>query len=120
MKKLSVFLILAIAAFAFVGCSDDGTSLAWENTSDTVSDIQWMTGGSSPNQTWDGDLLSGDRTDYKEITQLTGTGDCLDNSGQAATIIIDIDSSSGVKFSSAAGTTIEKDVDALLIIKSAK
>ena len=54
MKKIGVILIFAIAAFVFVGCGDDGTSIAWKNDHTAfVEEIQWVSGG-NPNQRWGG------------------------------------------------------------------
>ncbi len=118
MKKLSVFLILAIAAFAFVGCSDDGTSLRWDNQSNSsLKDIQWIN-SASVNQQWSGVVNHEDRTDYREITKLSGQGECLFEGGAPASITLS--AGAGVVDASSNSATIEKDVDATLIIESAK
>jgi len=117
MKKIGVILIFAIAAFVFVGCGDEGTSIAWKNDQpvDKVQEIQWMSGGQE-NQRWGGTYAAGEITDAKVITKLTGVGNCLDDSGDPAEISINVASSSGIKNSDGRSATIEENKDALIVI----
>ena len=124
MKKLSVFLILAIAAFAFVGCSDEGTALRWKNNSvdaadGTYDEIKWTKDGRE-HGSWTGIPNKGDFTDYVEVTSDFGTGDLLGD-GATAMIVFDENDSSvaGVKFYSGNSAQLEKNVDATLVIESA-
>lgn len=129
MKKLSVFLILAIAAFAFVGCSDDdATSLRWKNDDANISsaydEIQWIKSGdtTSFDQSWNGVPDSTTLfTEYKEVNALNGTGELLGDSGTAMIVFDETDSSvAGVKDYSGNSAQLEKGADATLVIFSAK
>ena len=117
MKKVGVILILAIAAFAFIGCGDEGTSITWKNNpiGSDVQEIQWMSGGQE-NQRWGGTYAAGATTDAKVITKLTGVGDCLDDLGDPAEISINVASSTGIKNSDGRSATIEEEKDALIVI----
>lgn len=119
MKKLSVILLFAIAAFVFTGCSDDeATSLRWNNQSGSnLEDIQWIN-NAAVNQTWNGVVSDTNATDYREITKLNGEGECIFEGGGPATI--SLTAGSGVVSASTNSAQIEKNADATLIIDSAK
>jgi hypothetical protein len=118
MKKLSVIILFAIAAFLFVGCSDDeATSLRWNNQSGSnLQDIQWVNNAAA-NQTWTGVVSDTTATDYREITKLNGTGECIFEGGDPATI--SLTPGSGVVSASTNSAQIEENVDATLIIDGA-
>jgi len=86
MKILKYFFYLALTffyAFLLTGCTDDDeTKLAWINgqNSTTVQDIKWMSSGTQ-DQIWEGVLGADAETDSKEVTQLSGNGECLDSDG---------------------------------------
>ncbi|MFA5517953.1 MAG: hypothetical protein WDA74_01725 [Spirochaetota bacterium] len=133
MKKLSVFLILAIAAFAFVGCSDEGTGLRWkngnfDNSNDQYEAIMWVDDVRSVgNQTWNEvpeHKSSNPFTDYKEVTALNGHGEVLASSGDPVGFNIELASSdsdqAGVALSLPGSNSVqlEKGADATLVIEN--
>lgn len=123
MKKIGVILIFAIAAFVFVGCGDEGTSLRWKvlNTDTEFDEIGWVDPGTSlQNQRWTGTFNDGSETDYKEITRLEGQAECLDGGAPLTVILTDVGSSGFVYVDDTTSSAmIEKNVDATLVIQSA-
>lgn len=130
MKKLSVFLILAIAAFAFVGCSDEGTGLRWKNSSNTSQgieptkyvEIQWVNpiGIQDSGASWNDIPGKGSFTQSKEVKSLTGNGEIVDNGGDIFQILLDNDGDvAGVAAPVKSGDVtayLKKDADVTLVI----
>ncbi len=95
MKNFSLILVVAVLLGAFYLMSCDGTSdgdgstqIQWQNETSTVSDIRWLNTDSETDQTWSGELASGESSTAKGVTATTGSGACTDSGGDPATIIV--------------------------------
>ncbi len=90
------------------------TKLNWTNSApETVKDIAWKDAFGNTDQIWSGDLAVSTTSAYKEVTVLTGSGECLDSTGAPATItlsaganIISCSSNSAALTKNAANTLI--------------
>lgn len=126
MKKLSVIILFAIAAFLFIGCGDDeGTGLRWDNQSgQSVADINWQsTDGVNIYETWNAKSYADlEKTEYKEIKKLRGQGECLfETDGATAVIQVDTSNSSGIEpISSSTSIEVTNNADATLVISNSK
>ena len=124
MKNNLVIMIMAIAAFGFIACApadDTKADLKWNNQAGAaVQDIKWISDG-KVDQSWDGTTADSSATSSKGITELAGAGDCLDDSGDPATITLDSATSEGFVAGTIVGSnsaTIEKNAAATLVINS--
>lgn len=121
MKKYLVIMLFAMAAFGFVGCnSDDNTKadIQWNNQAGVgnyVNDIKWISSGKE-DQSWDGKTDNNESTSFKGITELTGQGDCYDNTGNPATIELRNDSTGTTVATGDKSATIQENANAVLII----
>ena len=122
MKKIFLATISAAIAFAFTACSQEPKAdLKWTTDggygSGTITEIYWANG----NATWS-DLnitTGGQDTASKEVTELTGGGDCL-LEGDTATLEIDPDQSEGIEPTTSTNTVmLKEDAQVNLMILSA-
>jgi hypothetical protein len=123
MKRYLLVLLMAVAAFGFVGCgAEDETKadLRWDNqngSGDDLINISWSSSGNS-DQTWDRADDGAGPTAYKGITELAGTGDAVIDGG--GTALLQLSAGTGVNFASGSAATIQENASATLIITSAK
>jgi len=124
MKKIIMLSMIALAAAGFIACGEEDNTkadLQWSNQAGAnVQDIKWISGGKT-DQSWDGTFADGTDTTPKGISKLSGSGDCLDNSGNPATIHLD-SSSTGVATTVTTGdtsATIVENATATLVIDQA-
>jgi len=128
MKKLSVILLFAVAAFLFTGCSEDeGTGLRWKNDDDSIAttydEIQWVKFGdtTSFDQSWNGVPDSSSLfTDYKEVNALYGEGYVLAGAIPAQIILDNSDSDWENATSQGGGAILVENTDVTLVIGGAK
>jgi len=126
MKKFIMISIIALTVAGFIGCGDTAATdsskadLKWSNNAaDYVTDIKWISDGKE-DQSWDGQTAAGAETAFKGINELAGSGDCIDNTGESATIELD-STSTGVVTAVATGDTsavIEENASAVLVISN--
>jgi len=122
MKKYLVIAMFAIAAFGFVGCSEDADTkadLRWQNNGGAdVKEIKWVHNG-SVDQSWDETTIAGNPSAYKGIYELAGTADCIDNTtGAPYTIGLTATGSTGYSTISEGGSsaTITENAAATLVM----
>jgi|GEM_PF-1107505 len=121
MKTKILTGILAVSAMFFMACGDDddGTKadLKWKNSSSaSVSSIKWKS-GSSTDQTWDETVADTKESQYKGITKLSGSGECLDDQGDTATIAFDSNASNeNVSIDTINTATVTEDSTAAIVI----
>lgn len=87
MKKL-FYLLIAVVAVGMFACSDDKTELRWENRSGGLEakDIKWVPANGNDLVDFERTLTAdGDQTEWKEISDRSGTGIC-DLGGTEGTI----------------------------------
>jgi len=83
MKKIIIFFLgLSLIMFGCFSDDEDKTELAWENLQNSivVKDISWVS-NAVEDQNWEGILEYNAKTDFKEITVLSGGGECIDEGG---------------------------------------
>ena len=117
MKNLSMFSALLFAASIFIiSCSDDTTELGWingEGSTGAINDIVWA----DEDAIWENDegYDIGDKTDSKEVDELTGDVECTINEGGdfvTASVVIEETQSSSLTIDEGSSNvyTINADV----------
>lgn len=123
MKKVIMLLLAGATAMLFIGCSQEDTKadLKWANgTGITVSEIKWKDSSTNVNQTWSGSTSPQTETGFKGITELSGSGECVDDAGDDSIIVLDTTTSEGVDQISSNSATIKENAAAKLVISAAK
>ncbi len=124
MKKFFAAAIIALTTIGFIGCfaeeDDTKADVKWSNDSGSfVQEIKWVSGGSI-DQTWGGTTNAGSETGFKGIKALSGSGDCLDSTGDNASIVLG-SASTGTTTTLAGNetsATIQENASADLVISS--